>query len=910
MASPTQQQVSKDVHLKFSLFTDHPRPPFPSFIRESAGRQVQKSILQETHPALSDTPHFELLATAFIVLLHRHTAQEEISFGLAKAAAEPERSLPLTTLHLTIPEKITTETLLHEVIAASKMLNSPIEGGRGGVTASATGTKSSPSLAFVYSEKNAQFEHDSHLAQCDLVLKIESHDSNFELNCEYDAELFEARSVQMFLENYENLLISLITQPELEISRLPMLSQKAQQKIIVQCARKSIEKTQEKCLHQRFEAQAAANPEAIALTFDGENISYRALNERANRLAHFLLKHGVQKEELIAVRLDRSVELIVGILGVLKAGAAYLPVDLAYPQDRIDFMLRDADVKMVLSNSRAAENYIAPENVKTVLFDRHGDDFANASTENPNLEISPENLIYVIYTSGSTGKPKGVQITHRNVDRLFTSTQHWFNFNSGDVWTLFHSPAFDFSVWEIWGALVYGGRLVIVPYQTSRSPEDFHALLQREKVTVLNQTPSAFRQFIVADEKAQSEDKLSLRTVIFGGEALDLQSLRPWFERHGDDKPTLVNMYGITETTVHVTYRPIKMADLDSATGSLIGEPIPDLELYILDKHLQPVPSGVPGEIFVGGEGLARGYLNRPELTAEKFISPDEWAPEVESRALNTEYRKLNTEKRLYRTGDLGRFTHDGDVEYLGRIDQQVKIRGFRIELGEIEACLNRHEAIRESVVIVTESGGDRVDPVGWLSNRVNGNAATSSEKTLMAWFVPQSGVYPSHGELAAWLGKRLPDYMVPSSFTMLDRIPLTVNGKIDFRALPKPETTRPDLEARFIAPRNDVERKLAEIYAEALDLEKVGVQDSFFELGGDSLRVGKVIAEIRRRLEVEMETVKLFEYPTIDLLAKHLGKQNNGAQEFADIYKQAERKKSALAQRRHMAKQRVFNSE
>src|SRR3989454_2239938 len=375
--------------------------------------------------------------------------------------------------------------------------------------------------------------------------------------------------------------------------------------------------------------------------------------------------------------------MVVGALGIWKAGGAYLPMDPAYPAYRLAFMLEDARAAVLLTETKLL--YSLPDHsVLTICLDDAETVLPPQPVTNPAIAVAPDNMAYVIYTSGSTGKPKGCIITHRNVARLMRATEAWYGFNERDVWTLFHSFAFDFSVWEIWGALLYGGRLVVVPFLVSRSPEEFYELLAEEQVTVLNQTPSAFRQLIQAEESV-GQKKLALRYVIFGGEALEMQSLRPWFGRHGDQPPLLVNMYGITETTVHVTYRPLSKDDLDS--GSVIGTPIPDLHVYILDAKHEPVPVGVMGEMFVAGAGLARGYLYRPELTTERFI-PD--------------YLKQRG-SRLYKTGDLARFLPDGDIEYLGRIDDQVKIRGFRVELGEIEAALYQHPAVQQAAVIVRE---------------------------------------------------------------------------------------------------------------------------------------------------------------------------------------------------------------
>src|SRR6185369_13881550 len=380
-------------------------------------------------------------------------------------------------------------------------------------------------------------------------------------------------------------------------------------------------------------------------------------------------------------------------------GGGRMLLKQSYPRERLRFMIEDAKPAVILTQ-RALES-VLPEVSEALYIDeevsRKGAKTQRNAERFASLRLCGSNSAYVIYTSGSTGTPKGVVVTHANVVRLFSATREWFNFDANDVWTLFHSYAFDFSVWELWGALLYGGRLVIVPYLVSREPEAFYQLLSKEGVTVLNQTPSAFRQLMQAEQsgarnRAESAS-LALRLVIFGGEALELQSLAPWFERHGDEQPLLVNMYGITETTVHVTYRPIRKIDLETAGGSVIGERIPDLQTYVLDERQQPVPIGVAGELYVGGGGLARGYLQRPGLTAERFV-PHPWG---EAGA------------RLYRTGDRGRYLANGELEYLGRVDRQVKVRGFRIELGEIEAALAEHEAVQEAVVVEREdTPGDK----------------------------------------------------------------------------------------------------------------------------------------------------------------------------------------------------------
>ncbi|MCA1682210.1 MAG: amino acid adenylation domain-containing protein, partial [Actinobacteria bacterium] len=510
-----------------------------------------------------------------------------------------------------------------------------------------------------------------------------------------------------------------------------------------------------------WQVQVARTPDAVAVCCEGVGLSYAELNARANRLARLLIRQGAGPERFVALVLPRSVEMIVAIVAVLKSGAGYVPVDLDYPPERITGMLQDADPVVLVTTSEVADHLAEvdsgvgwlvlddPEVVGSVS--RQSD--ADVVDADRGGVLSADSPAYVIYTSGSTGRPKGVVIPHGNVTRLFSATRQWFEFDEHDVWTLFHSYAFDFSVWEIWGPLLHGGRLVVVPYAVSRSPQDFLDLLVTEKVTVLNQTPSAFYQLMQADrDDPEFGAGLSLRYVVFGGEALDLGRLGQWYERHDDSAPVLVNMYGITETTVHVSYLAVDEVTAARAVGSLIGVGIPDLRVYVLDRGLAPVPVGVIGELYVAGAGLARGYLNRPGLTAQRFVA----CPFGESGS------------RMYRTGDLVRWTTEGELEYLGRTDEQVKIRGFRIELGEVEASLASHPGLAQVAVLARE------DQPG--------------HKRLVAYVVPATGGVVDSGELRAHVATVLPDYMVPSAFVALDELPLSPNGKLDRKALPAPE--------------------------------------------------------------------------------------------------------------------------
>jgi amino acid adenylation domain-containing protein len=598
---------------------------------------------------------------------------------------------------------------------------------------------------------------------------------------------------------------------------------------------------QTQCLHQLFEAQVERTPDAIALVFKNQQLTYRELNERANQLAHHLQALNVQPETLVGISVERSLDTAIGILGILKAGGAYVPLDPAYPQERLAYMLADSQVPILVTVGAVASSFAAYSGT-VVCLDRDLPQISQHSQTNPVCTVTPDNLIYIIYTSGSTGKPKGVQLTHANVGRLFAATQEWYQFDEDDVWTMFHSYAFDFSVWELWGALIYGGRVVIVPFEVSRSPQEFYELLAREQVTVLNQTPSAFRQLMGVAIDPQNQLALSLRWVIFGGEALDLHSLKPWFDKYGDTVPQLVNMYGITETTVHVTYRPIDSRDLDcrrqgkAQRGSVIGCPIPDLELYILDPDLQPVSIGEAGEMYVGGAGVARGYLNRPELTAERFIANPFQA---------------ESSSRLYKTGDLARYLPTGDIEYLGRIDNQVKIRGFRIELGEIEAAIVQNLPVREATVIVRE------DEPGDLR--------------LVAYLVPATSAALDIAKIRQSLKQQLPDYMVPAAFVSVAAMPLTANGKLDRQALPMPDATSLGVATSVVSADTEIEAGLTEIWREILRLERVGVEDNFFDLGGNSLLGLKVIASIQTRWQVKVSPVRLYQYFNIRSMAAYL---------------------------------------
>ena len=565
----------------------------------------------------------------------------------------------------------------------------------------------------------------------------------------------------------------------------------------------------------------------VAAVCGTEQISYAALNAAANRIAHTLLLTDFGPDTVIAIYLDRSISMLSAMLGVLKAGCAYLPIDPTYPASRVEQTLEDASPAVLITDARLLAGLHSLK-VTTFLIDQPSE---NADESNPPPRSTADSLAYLMYTSGSTGKPKGVLVTHRNVMRLMTRTEAWFHFDENDVWTMFHSFAFDFSVWEIWGPLLTGGRLVIVPFEISRSTEEFYALLSVQRVTVLNQTPSAF-SLIDQVEEAGPALPLALRTVIFGGEALQYRALRSWFKRHGDTIPQLINMYGITETTVHVTYRVVTEADSHTETDSLIGEPIPDLQIHLLDTNLNPVAEGQEGELCIGGEGVARGYLNRPELTAQRFLSD----PFSTKGGL------------LYRSGDVARRRADGQLIYLGRNDHQVKINGFRIELGEVEAAIAGFPGIRQVCVIA------HADHVG--------------RQRLAAYFVTEGNVPVAAHTLSEFLAERSPAQMLPAFYIQVPSIPLTHNGKVDRAALPKPMTGS-------LAPASEkctpIQERVAAIWRTVLETPNVGLDDNFFDIGGSSILLIRIRTELQAQLARQIPITWMFEFTTIRSLAGKL---------------------------------------
>ncbi|MFC4908295.1 amino acid adenylation domain-containing protein [Actinomadura gamaensis] len=713
-------------------------------------------------------------------------------------------------------------------------------------------------------------------AKFDLGWQVSDDGRRLGGHVEYSTDLFDVTTVRRMVGHWQRLLAAATERPETSVAALPLLSDAELEALtpsppVLRGGR---------CLHRWFEDVARARPDALAVVLGRRRWTYRELDARANRLAHHLRNRGVRPGDRVGLLLDRGPRQVEAILAVLKCGAAYVPSDVTSPAERIALVLTDAAVRTVVTD-RPGGPPSGPWDV--VDLPSAAAEIAACSDDAPDVRVDPEQEAYVIFTSGSTGRPKGVEVTHANVAELLRGSEDPYAFGPDDVWTLFHSYAFDFSVWEIWGALLYGGRLVVVPYQVSRSPEAFARLLQDEGVTVLNQTPTAFAQLTGAlQEHPRRLDRL--RWIVFAGEALRPAHVRNWYRTSAAPGARLCNMYGITETTVHTTVHVIDGPD--GFDRSIIGRPMPHLTAVVLDPSGRPVPVGAPGELYVGGGGVARGYAGRPATTAERFL-PDPAA--------------ARPGDRRYRSGDLARQRPDGTLEYLGRIDDQVKIRGFRIELGEIQHHLDAHPAVRTSAVVIrpTRSGDPRIiayavpddsprdaTPVGAAPADAARGGATPGGATpggatpggatpggaTPGGATPggraSGGGTPDVTELRRHLGERLPDYMLPAVIMVVPSLPMTANGKVDVRALPEPAATRASTVHE--PPRGPAETALAEIWHEVLGVERIGRGDGFFELGGDSIRSVQVVGLARRR-GYGLRLDDLFTTPTLAAAATRL---------------------------------------
>lgn len=844
------KQQLKNAPPILNLPTDYPRPAQQSFQGARSVFTLSQTLtdaLQSLSQQEGITLFMVLLAT-FKTLLYRYTNQTDLLIGTPVANrthTETENLLGCFVNTLVLRTDLSNEPSFREVLARVRQTalsayahqDLPFEQLVKELQPERT-LSHTPlfQVMFVFQEAPmlalqlpnltlAPLMIDNETAKFDLTLYLEDTKQGLIGFLEYNTELFHADTINRMLGHFHTLLNGVVANSEQNISNLPLLTSFEQHQLLVEFnLSENLTYSQiDQCLHHLIEGQVEKTPDAVAVFFADEKLTYLELNNRANQLAHYLQLLGVKSEERVCICLERSVEMIVGLLGILKAGGAYVPVDSNYPLERLTFLLEDSQAPLILTQQHILTK-LPTHQGQVICLDTEWEKIAEYSTDNLTTKITPDNLAYIIYTSGSTGKPKGAMNTHRGICNRLLWMQETYKLTTSDA-VLQKTPfSFDVSVWELFWTLITGAHLVMAQPEGHKDSAYLIKLIAQESITTLHFVPSMLQVFL----EAPGVEKLkSLKRVICSGEALPCSLQQRFFEILDTE---LHNLYGPTEAAIDVTFWKCQRESVKSIVP--IGRPISNTQIYLLDSHLQAVPIGVPGELHIGGVGVARGYLNRPDLTAEKFI-PNPFSD--------------NPENRLYKTGDLARYLQDGNIEYLGRIDHQVKIRGFRIELGEIESVLSQHPAVRETVVIVQQN------------------------QSIVAYIVFQQSAAYSTNELRFFLQQHLPEYMIPSSFVLLDSLPLTPNGKVDRQALPATEQVRPELEASFVAPRTPVEEMLAVIWAHLLGIEQVGINNNFFELGGHSLLATQVISQVQKVFQVELPLRYLFESPTVAGFAKHI---------------------------------------
>ncbi|MFI9643407.1 amino acid adenylation domain-containing protein [Micromonospora sp. NPDC051925] len=815
------------------LPSDRPRPAVRSGAGAVFGFDVPVGVAEGLRRLVSrrDTTPFVAWLSVFQVLLCRYSGQTDVAVGTPVAGrnhAETEALIGCFVNTLVMRADLSADPTFEQLMAqvedtalnAYEHQDMPFER-LVEELAPARDLSRTPLVQAMFVLQNAH--HDdwrlpglrieqtpprSVAAKFDLTMSVEETPAGFHVDLCYSTDLFESATIQRMAGHLLTLLSNVTRDPHARVRHLDMLTDVERRQLTTGFNSTAADYPRHALIHQLVEQRAADRPDAVAISHGAQTVTYRQLNEQANQLAHHLRQHGIGPETPVGICLPPTPHTITAILAVLKAGGAYVPLDPDHPTRRLAHIIDDTATPLIITDTTTRA--VLPAHAFHLLIDQTQNTIAGQPTTDPSPVTTSDNLAYIIYTSGSTGLPKGVQTTHHNVVNLLHTAEQEFQVGPDDVWTLAHSYSFDFSVWEMWACLAFGGRLVVVDRHTARDPEALYDLLEQESVTVLNQTPSAFGMLRRVAPRRRGRPELAVRIVIFGGEALNPRSLVAWTDAAVAPSARLVNMYGITETTVHVSVRDLSLDDIRHGAGtSPIGRPIANTEVYLVDADDNLVPIGVPGEILIGGHGLARGYCNRPELTAQRFV-PHPFSD--------------NPGARLYRSGDLARRLPDGQLEYLGRRDNQVKIRGFRIELGEIETTLRRHPDIREAVVTTRED--------------------TPGDRRLTAYLVTHH-TPPSTTTLRTFLQQHLPDHMIPSSFTHLDTIPLTHNGKTDHAALPAP-TDRPHLQTPYEPPHTPDEHTIARIWTEVLGIQHIGRHDNFFELGGDSLLSIQVVARAR----------------------------------------------------------------
>jgi amino acid adenylation domain-containing protein len=822
------------------LPTDKPRPAAQSFRGGMEKFELPKALLERLKSLgiQEQATLFMILEASFAALLHRYTGQDDILVGTPisdRTHSETEGLIGffLNTfiLRTRFTDQLNFRSLLQQVraraLGAYAHPDFPFERLVAELAPERDLSRTplfqvmfvlaDPEGVSQVAKLSSNPETGTGTSKFDLTLFMAETEDGLEGVMEYSADLFEAPTIQRLCGHYGTLLEALAGNPDQRISTLPLLTLREREQLLVGWNDTEVDYPGDACLHGLFEEQAKRTPDAVAVEFQGSQLSYRELNERANQLGHYLRGAGVGADTLVGVCMERSLEMVVALYGVLKAGGAYVPIDPEYPPERVAFMLEDADVGVLLTQTRLA-SMLPRYQGRVVSVDGEWEQIARHDVANPAKETGPKNLAYMIYTSGSTGRPKGAMNTHRGICNRLLWMQDRYGLTAADKVMQKTPFSFDVSVWEFFWPLLVGARLVVAEPGGHRDPAYLVKLIRAQGITVLHFVPSMLGVFLA---EAGVEKCESLRHVMCSGEALPYDLQEQFFRLL---RAQLHNLYGPTEAAVDVTHWTCRRGDERKIVP--IGRPVANTQVYILDRYLQPVPMGVAGELHLGGVQVGRGYHQRPDLTAEKFI-PDPFSGDPEAR--------------LYKTGDLCRWLSDGAVEYLGRMDFQVKIRGFRIELGEIESLLRSHAGVREAVVVVREEG----------------------EKRLVAYVVLGGEPGCTTGELRDYLRQKLPDYMVPVAWVVLPALPLNPNGKLDRKGLPAPEAEA-YTQRHYEAPQGEMETRLAALWAEVLKVDRVGRHDNFFELGGHSLLATQLISRIRGALGIDVPLRSLFERPTV----------------------------------------------
>ncbi len=857
------------------LPADRPRPAVQSFRGGHLALGLPKRLL-EGLKALSKREGVTLFMTlmaAFQALLSRYTDQEDILVGTpvaGRSRPETESLIGLFINTLVMRTDLSGDPTLREllkrvrevVLGAFEHLDLPF----GKLVAELQPERDlshPPVFQVMFVLQNVPstvvqlpglaltaFEIDSALSKLDLTLEAAEADDGLICRFEYNTDIFESATIDRMAKAYRIILENLLENPDQHIWGFPVLSAGERDNMIRLWNDTDRDFPVDQCIHQLIEHQAALAPQSVAVTFGEQSLTYAELNTRANHLANYLRSRGVRSETLVGFFLERSLDMVVSLLGILKAGGAYVPLDPAYPAERISFMITDSRMPVLLAHQEGLQK-LDLNGVDAICLDRDWPGIEQADSGNPSPNTTRGQLAYVIYTSGSTGQPKGVQITHRAVVNFLDSMSREPGIRREDTLLAVTTLSFDIAALEIYLPLSAGAHLVIAGREATLDAGKLRDLLVSSGATVMQATPATWRMLVEAGWEGLPGLK-----ILCGGESLPQDLAQQLLSKCS----SLWNMYGPTETTIWSAVNRV------SAGKGLvvIGRPIANTQIYVLDRSLNPVPIGVPGELYIGGVGLARGYWNRPELTAEKFIpDPFRCAPDA----------------RLYKTGDLVRYLPDGTLEFLGRIDQQVKIRGFRIELGEIESTLNSFAGIRESVVVARED--------------------TPGDKRLVSYFVAAPGAQPSVGELRNRLRQKLPEHMIPSAFVSLDAIPRTPNGKVNRRGLPLPDQARPALEVSFVPPRNEMETKVAAMWQRLLQVDQVGRNDNFFDLGGHSLLMVQVHSALLKNVSTTVTMLDLFRYPTVKSLAEFLNQGTPSQFSFDKVRDRAESRRLALNRNR-----------